>query len=81
MKIKYQKPLARNLGDNLLFAEGECRNGSAANGQGRPPCVSGGSASGNYKCNTGSGAVAIACVQGSKPDQSIAGCLTGTLPR
>ena len=94
MEKKYEKPVARNLGEMLPNAEGFCLTlGNSANT--RPPnidCVSGsgaiggicalpgGSATGDPVCSTGNHPVDFGCVPGTKAYPPV-GCSTGTAPR
>ena len=87
MKTKYEKPIARDLGDLLAEAQGVCRNGSNAN-TGQPNltnnCRAGGLASG-AGCGYGDAPNTIGCTVGLHPQyfgcgaglDAIAPCITG----
>lgn len=70
MKHKYQKPIARNLGDILPGAKGVCVNGSNANTgmptSEAPGCFSGLTASG-AGCGFGQAPAQTACAAGTIP--------------
>lgn len=53
MKQKYEKPTIRDLGDVLPTAEGDCKTGDTASGQGGH-CQPSGSVAGGAQCITGS---------------------------
>jgi hypothetical protein len=80
MEKKYEKPVARNLGEMLPIAEGLCVTvGNSANTY--PPannCTNGTSAVGGACYTQGDGATAIpVCAPGINPYDY--GCISGTL--
>ncbi len=54
-KRRYEKPLARDLGNTLVSAQGDCVLGSAFTGGHTQDCTNGGSAA-NHSCVAGTGA-------------------------
>jgi len=72
---KYQKPVARNLGEISSTADGYCSTGSLANGSGPTNCLPGGQASGG--CGNGIiGFFSTACNSGLTPSPY---CHTGLI--
>ena len=74
MKIKYEKPISRSLGDYLPIVQGNCRSGSLAGSV--PPCTAGTADAtpshcgvgtmANGTCNNGSNASGVGtCTQGT----------------
>jgi hypothetical protein len=74
MKQKYEKPVARDLGDSLSGVEGLCYSGSTATGAPGAHCFPGGSASGAF-CSEGQVPTIVACSTGGVPTAH--GCLQG----
>lgn len=74
--IKYQKPIARNLGDVLPNAQGECMSGTVASTPTGTSCISGQTASGSF-CTDGSFAQGTGCYSGITPAGY--GCFIGNL--
>ncbi len=80
MKARYQKPVARNLGEIIFDVEGYCQKGSVATGSGTN-CDNGGIASGG--CGSGfnpSGNNSPCRSGGVASYPGDAGCTTGNNP-
>jgi hypothetical protein len=74
MKRKYERPYARNLGDELSSAQGTCSLGSVAGGS--PFCLAGSGVL--HTCNKGSVADDSGCSGGSAP--AAGACNAGLIP-
>jgi hypothetical protein len=74
MQSKYQKPLARNLGESLSIAQGICLSGSVANDVALANCIATGALASGGNCTVGT--AVSGCQTGRVPD--IDTCYNGT---